>query len=168
MAHEKTRPAPSIHPRRNLDYMQQDCEMTLEEALAEYYTQIDNLITEDNAAPEVAQMFHYHDIVHVVFGCDTSLGGETLADTWAMAGTTVTLREYMKYLQLEEVKEMLAAFTKWEAFTLMLRSMPLMPRAWWRTRKMTKKWPYRENQQYAKVPLRQLREEFNIKVISLD
>ncbi len=168
MSEKQRARARALHPRRNLRYMEQDCDMTLAEGLKEYYTQIDNLITEDNTSPEVAKLFHYHDTVHVLFGCDTSIGGETLADTWSIAGTDVTLRGYMEYLKLDEVKELLNGLSTWEAFWLMARSLPLMPKAWWRARKMSKKWPFRDNEQYANVPLSHLRREFNINVIHLD
>jgi len=145
--------------------MEPDSEMTLQEGLDEYYTQIEGLITEDTAAPEVAALFHHHDICHVLFGCDTSLPGETLADTWSIAGTDVTLRQYMAYLKLQETKDILAELGTWSAIKTMLGSLHLMPRAWWRARKMTKKWPFVDNEAYLNTPLRELREMFNIKVL---
>ncbi|MGB1277971.1 MAG: hypothetical protein ACPG77_19650, partial [Nannocystaceae bacterium] len=158
----------NVHPPRKLAYMEQGCEMTLREGLDEYYTQIEGLITEDNADSEVAALFHHHDICHVLFGCDTSLPGETLADTWAMSGTDVTLSQYMQYFKLQETKDILGELATWNAFKTFLSSFHLMPRAWWRARKMTKKWPFMENDAYLDTPLRELRESFNIEVLQVN
>ena len=55
------------HPERELAYMRQGAAMSLREGLEEYYSQIDDLVTEDNALPHVAALFRAHDITHVLF-----------------------------------------------------------------------------------------------------
>ena len=100
-----------IHPQRHLAYMRPDATMTLREGLAEYYTTIDGLITEENADPEVAALFRFHDTCHVLFGCDTSIHGEALADTWSIFGTTVTLKTYQRYLSFSETQSIFKSMT---------------------------------------------------------
>ena len=62
-----------------MQFMQQDCRLTLRDGLEELYRH----------APEVAvvsqrkgKMFVDHDLTHVLFGCDTSLQGEILLKPW--------------------------------------------------------------------------------------
>lgn len=154
-----------IHPSRELRYMEQGCPMTLREGLGEYYTQIDDLITEDNASAEVAALFRYHDTTHVLFGCDTSIAGETLADTWSIFGTDVTIRGYLKYLEIQETQDVFAALGTWTALGQMVRALPLMPRAIWRASRMKRKWPFRNHEAYLDRPLSEIRDELGIRVI---
>ena len=150
-----------------LSYLEQDCPLTLRQGLQEYYTQIEGLITEDNASVETAALFRYHDTCHVLFGSDTSIPGEMLADSWILWGTDETLRSYMKYLDLAETKAILEIFKDPRIILKSVISIPLMGRAWWRTRRMTAKWPYRDHEQYLDTPLRELRDRFNIRVVSV-
>ena len=66
---------------KKFKYQQQNSSQTLQEALDEYYSSFQELITEKNADPRVAELFQIHDVTHVVFGCDTSIKEETLTDT---------------------------------------------------------------------------------------
>jgi len=135
--------------------------------LQEYYTQIEGLITEDNASSEVASLFRYHDTCHVLFGSDTSIPGEMLADSWILSGSDETLREYLKYLELGETKDIFMTLMSPKAILQMFLSAPLMLRAWWRARKMTASWPYRDHDHLLDTPLCELRERFNVRVISV-
>lgn len=158
-------PHPAIHPQRHLGYMRADATMTLREGLTEYYTQIEDLITEENAAPDVAALFRLHDTTHVVFGCDTSMRGEALADTWSIFGSDVTLKTYRKYLALQETQSIFAAMTWWEIAKALASSFVYMPRAFWRTRQMKKKWPFYDHEAYLDRPLDEVRAELGIRVV---
>jgi hypothetical protein len=165
MSDDSDAPASKIHPRRELAYMKPDATMTLREGLEEYYGTIENLITEENADPEVAALFRFHDTCHVLFGCDTSPRGEALVDTWSIFGTTVTLKTYQRYLSLAETKSIFESMTFTEMLAMLGASTTAMPQAFWRAQHMTHKWPFQEHDRWLDRPLHEIRSEFGIEVI---
>jgi hypothetical protein len=80
-------------------YQRQDSGLTLKEELAEYYEGHPGLFRPSQLAKDSAQFFRSHDIAHVVFGLDTTLTDEALADAWTLLGTDVGLRRYVRYLR---------------------------------------------------------------------
>ena len=154
-----------LHPTRHLAYMQPDATMTLREGLQEYYATIDGLVTEENASKEVADLFRFHDTCHVVFGCDTSPRGEALADTWSIFGSTVTLKTYRDYANLQETKNLFSEMTFGDMLTMLASSSTAVPVAFWRAQHMNKKWPFREHDEYLDMPLNEIRAEFGIQVV---
>lgn len=156
-----------VHPHRHLKYMDPTSTMTLREGLEEYYTTIENLITEENASsPEIGELFHFHDVCHVLFGCDTSIHGEALVDTWSIFGTTVTLKTYQKYLAASDTQSIFESMTFDDMMEALTETTTQTPKAFWRATHMTKKWPFREHEQHLDRPLNELREEFGIEVIA--
>ena len=84
-----------------MQFMQQNCRLTLRDGLEELYRQ----------APEVAvvsqrkgKMFVDHDLTHVLFGCDTSLQGEILLKPWILFGTTINRDELKAYAMDPDVQ----------------------------------------------------------------
>ena len=151
--------------RTRLRYLDQECSQTLRSALNDYFASIPGLLSEDNAPKWVADLFRRHDVGHVVFGCDTTLNGEPLADTFCMFGTDVTLKEYMRYAEIPETKEIFKQAGVWRSLVATIRSLPRIGRALWRCWRMPKKWPFWENDRYLDMPLTQIRQEFGIRVI---
>ncbi|MGE0788680.1 MAG: hypothetical protein AB7S26_23615 [Sandaracinaceae bacterium] len=169
MANDDTQPAPSkVHPHRHLAYMRPDATMTLREGLEEYYETIDGLITNDNAPADVAALFHFHDVCHVVFGCDTSMRGEALVDTWSIFGTTVTLKTYQRYLSFQETQSIFESMTFKEMLEALGETSTAMPVAFWRAQHMTHKWPFRDHERYMDTPLDAIRAEYGIEVVEED
>ncbi|MCP4805677.1 MAG: hypothetical protein GY884_10055 [Proteobacteria bacterium] len=148
-----------------LRYLDQDCPLTLREGLDEYFAGIEGLLTEDNCDAEVARLFRHHDIGHVVFGCDTTLRGEPLADTWCVMGTTVTVREYLKYAELPETQAIFKEAGLLRVMWVSLLVVPSVLRALWCALRMPKKFPYWEPDVWMDVPLVELRREFGIQVV---
>ena len=77
-----------------MQFMRQDCALTLREGLEELYRH----------APDVAEVsqrkgktFVDHDLTHVLFGCDTSLQGEIVLKPWILFGTTINRAEMKAY-----------------------------------------------------------------------
>ena len=149
----------------NLAYLQQDCDQTLREALDDYFAQIPDLITDANADKRVAALFRRHDIGHVVFGCDTTLNGEPLADTFCMFGTDVTLAEYAEYTKIPETKQVFKDAGLRPLVWASLRSIPNVLLALWICWRMPKKFPFWDNDQWLDVPLSQIRAEFGVRVV---
>ena len=148
-----------------LAYLDQDCTQTLREALEDYFAAIPGLLTEDNAEKWVADLFRSHDIGHVVFGCDTSLNGEPLADVFCVFGTDCTVREYMRYAEIPETKAIFREAGLWRTLVSGLRSLPRIVVALWRCFRMPKKWPFWHNDELLDRPLNELRQQFGVRVI---
>ncbi|AFY55475.1 hypothetical protein Riv7116_2994 [Rivularia sp. PCC 7116] len=150
---------------KKFKYQQQESLQTLEEALKEYYSSFNGLITEENTNPKVAKLFRLHDVTHVVFGCDTSIKEETLTDTWTIFGSTVTLGEYMEYLKYPETTQVLKEEGILKVFWIFILSFPDFIKVILYTFKMRKKWNFWDYQQYSNHSLKDIREEFNIQVV---
>lgn len=148
-----------------LRYLDQDCDQTLRVALDEYFAQIPDLITEENADERVAALFRRHDIGHVVFGCDTTLDGEPLADTFCMFGTDVSLKEYSEYAKIPETKQLFVEAGAWPLFVASVRCVPRVIRALWICWRMPRKFPFWDNDKWLDIPLRDIRAEFGIRVV---
>jgi hypothetical protein len=148
-----------------LAYLKQDCPLTLRAALDEYYAQIPDLITEANSEARTAALFRRHDVGHVVFGCDTTLNGEPLADTFCMFGSDVKLKEYAEYAKIPETKKIFKDAGIWLMVYACVRCVPAVIVALWRCWRMPKKWSFWHNDQWLDVPLRQIRAEFGIHVV---
>ena len=63
--------------------------MTLCEGLREYYAGHPGLLQPDRMEADAARFFRSHDACHVLFGLDTTLVDEGLADLWTLLATNV-------------------------------------------------------------------------------
>jgi hypothetical protein len=147
------------------EYTRQHSPQTLREALAEYYACNPALLDPAGMSPEAAALFRQHDAGHVVFGCDTTVRGETLIDTWTIFGTTAGLRGYLAYLELPQVGELFARTGYGRVAVETLRWLPDAMRVVLRSRRLSRKWPWREYGQYLDRRLRDIRAEFDIQVL---
>jgi hypothetical protein len=155
-----------VHPHRHLEYMRPDTTITLRAGLAEYYGTITNLITDKNAAADVAALFRFHDVCHVIFGCDTSPRGEALADTWSIFGSTVSLATYRRYMALPETKAIFASLSLGDMVRMAGESTLVVPLAMWRATRMRRKWPFDAFEPYLDLPLAATRCDFGIDVVT--
>ena len=75
---------------------------TLAQGLAEYFAANPMLKrSADLLSPEARQFFHSHDVVHVVFGCGTSMPDEAIVKLVSIFGTTGGLGVLRGYLNHE-------------------------------------------------------------------
>jgi hypothetical protein len=147
------------------DYRLQDCGLTVLEGLAEYRTLMPDLIDETRLQGPSRQMFHNHDLCHVVFGCDISLRHEGMVDTWTMIGSDVGVRAYVRYLQLPEVKGLFAQIGFVRGLVVSIQSVPSLLRVIRNARRMKAKWPWSDHERYLDRPLRDVRAELGIVVV---
>ena len=152
-----------------MQFMQQDCRLTLRDGLEELYRH----------APEVAvvsqrkgKMFVDHDLTHVLFGCDTSLQGEILLKPWILFGTTINRDEIKAYAMDPDVQmlneegiQLMGGRVK--AYTLLLTYyLPLFFWIWVRrVRSMSAKWPHSDvTEDMMNTPLDELRRTYGIRL----
>ena len=144
-------------------YQSASSSQTLREGLVEYEQLNPNLNDARVATPEGADFFHCHDAAHVVFGCDTSLLNEAMADAWTLFGTTITLKSFFGFMKIEEHQEILDKLGWFAVIRTFIRSVPLILRIIYRSMKMNKAWPWDDYPTYLDVPLRDIRDEFGIR-----
>ena len=146
-------------------YVIQDSSQTLREAITEYYARNPGLLDPEGMPDDVAELFRQHDAGHVVFGCDTSLRGETLIDTWTVLGSTAGIRGYVEYFKYPQVKQVFAQVGYFRIALEFLRCLPDVGRVIVRSRRLSSKWPWHDYQRYLDYSLRELRRQFNIRVV---
>jgi hypothetical protein len=148
-----------------VDYGKQDTTITLAEGLAEYRKSFPGLIDETKVSPKARELFHAHDLCHVVFGCDTTIHDEAMVDTWTLFGTTVTVRAYVDYLRVNEARELFEEIGYLRTLLATIGASPDLWRVFMRTREMTKKWPFLGADAYLNVALDRIRDEFGIHLV---
>ncbi len=150
-----------------LRYREQESGQTLAEGLAEYYAVNAGIIARPaDLPPDSAALFRSHDMCHVIFGLDTTLEDEAMADTRTMLSCDIGPAKYTVYLggdpQAQKIlKEVgIAGF-----LTGTLRALPRMGRAMIEAWRMKKKWPWTPPESFQSRTLGDLRAEFGIRVI---
>ena len=146
-------------------YVIQDSSQTLREGIAEYYGRNPGLLDPESMPDGVAALFRQHDAGHVVFGCDTSLRGETLIDTWTVLGSTAGLRGYVEYFKYPQVNQVFARVGYFRIALEFLRCLPDVGRVIMLSRRLSSKWPWQDYERYLDDSLRELRCQFNIRVV---
>ena len=152
---------------RPLHYREQDSRQTLAEALAEYYAANEGIIARPADLPsDSAALFKSHDMCHVIFGLDTTLADEAMADTRTMLSCDVGAAKYALYLGADPQARKILKEVGLAGFLLgTVRAVPRMLRAVVEAFRMKKKWPWEPPDSFQFRPLGELRREFGIRVI---
>lgn len=148
-----------------LGYLDQHSNQTLSEGIAEYYAANPMLLDPDGMDPAASRLFKQHDAGHVIFGCDTSLRGETLIDTWTIFGTTARLKGYMEYFRHPQIYQIFDDVGYLNMTIEFLRCIPEVFRVLARCRRLKARWPWDGYEQYLGRTLEDLRDQFNIRVV---
>jgi hypothetical protein len=158
-------PADVVRVRR-LRYQDQDSSQTLGEGLAEYYREnAGRVLKPEQLAPESRELFRRHDACHVIFGLDTTMEDEAMADTRAMLSSDVGWRHYLRYLSNPDAKAIFKELGYGRALLASLHALPRIVRAIAESRRMRRKWPWTPPAEYLDVPLAELRRRYDIRVI---
>ncbi len=145
-------------------YQEQDCPLTMREALDEYFSSFEERIDPDTLG-EAGETFRQHDACHVVFGTDTSPVGETMTDMWSLFGTTLTLRDALRYYTQPELSEALKSIGYWKFFLAAIFGIPYAIRVVWRSRRMLRRWSWVGWREHLDRPLAEIRREHGIRVL---
>lgn len=144
-------------------YQQQYSTQTLLEGLEEYHSSNTGLLGRRPLSAEAETFFHCHDVVHVVFGCNTTLPDEAVVKISTLFGTSVGLRVFRGYGTAES-KEIYRKLSLFEIAVTTLQSIILVPLTIWRCARMRKRWPWRHYERYLDMPLSEIRRKFGIRV----
>jgi hypothetical protein len=153
-------------PGTRHSYQVQDSQQTLAEGLEEYYrVNLEVVARPVTLSSESAALFRSHDICHVIFGLDTTLADETMADTRTLLSCDVGWKKYTSYINDPLAQAVLKALGIWKTVFVTLRTIPRILRAIVETRRMKKKWPWVPPDSFQKRTLADLRSEFGIRVM---
>jgi hypothetical protein len=154
------------HPHL-LSYQRQDSYQTLAEGLEEYYAaNADKVIRPRDLPPESVELFLSHDMCHVIFGLNTSLDDEALADMRTLFSCDVGVRHYYAYLsQDKQAKALFKELGYFKSALVTTLAIPRICRAAAEAWRMKKRWPWRPPKSFLNRSLADLRREFGIRVI---
>jgi len=137
---------------------------TLAEGLAEYFAANPMLKRDsDLLSPEARQFFRSHDVVHVVYGCGTTMPDEAIVKLASIFGTTggfSVLRGYLHHETLDIYRKLPVADTLWA----LLVAPYLIVRTVWRCIRQSQRWPWEHYDNFVNVSLCDVRSQFRIKV----
>ena len=157
--------ADSARPR--CAYQAQDSQQTLAEGLAEYYAVNGARVSPPPSLPPVSRaLFRNHDICHVIFGLDTTLEDEGMADVRTLLSCDVGWRRYARYMTSDpQAKAIFKELGYARAVWTTLAIFPRMARAIWEAWRMSKRWPWDAPAHYFDRSLADLRRQYGIRVI---
>ncbi len=138
-------------------------DLTLAEALSAFRKENDLNARYRNMRKEAQIHFERHDIIHVLFGLDTSIRQEAQADGWTVFGTDISLKDIRDFFGLPEEKELIDEIGWWEITKAYFRALPDYARIAWRSRKLRKKWHWSNNEALRSRSVAELRQEFGIR-----
>ena len=146
-------------------FQDQECKLTLRDALAEFYSVNSHILSKPKPKTIWTELLIHHDVSHVFFGVNTSLLDETAGDCWTLFGTDLSFKEYLAYANTPEGKKLLKDIGVINIIKALIISLPLLYKIYLRSRKMTRKWEIRSYEQYMNMPLVEIRNEFNLKIL---
>lgn len=157
----------SSHPNPNLRYQQQRSSLTLAEGLDEYYAANEGVVARpSNLPPESYALFRSHDMCHVIFGLNTTLDDEAMADARTIFSCDVGWRRYAAYLARDKQAQALFKELGYlKSIWVTAKTLPRIWRALCEARRMTKRWPWQPPESYQMRSLADLRDEFGICVV---
>jgi len=145
----------------------QGSRQTLAAGLAEYFAKNSFLVRGPSLSPEAQKFFGSHDVIHVLYGCSTSLPDEVIVKLSSIFGTTGG----MSVLRGYRLHESIDIYRKLHIID-MLRTVAaatyLVPRTVLRCLRQHRRWPWTEHESYLSVPLCELRAQFGIQVARRD
>ena len=137
-------------------------QLTLNEALAVFRREHGLDAKYRDMRAEAQLHFERHDIIHVLFGLNTSIRQEAQADGWTIFGTDIGLKDIREFFDLPEEKELFDEIGWWEIIKANVRGVPDFFRIAWRSRKLRKKWRWSDNAPYRSMPVGAIRRELGI------
>ncbi len=155
------------------EFQKQDSLQTLEQGIEEFYAinpAFKEILEIDSPNTKV---FKEHDYTHVLFGLGTSIEEESLLDTYALWGTKFKWGPIIGFYRDPDYSKFIKSLVGkyggwWSIFKIYVSLIPFKLKIFRICMKMTKRWDYHTPQNYLNKTLKEIREEFNIKLLPLD
>jgi hypothetical protein len=135
--------------------------------LEEYYrANVGIVVRPDDLSTDSKELFRNHDCCHIVFGLNTALDDEAIADVRTLQSVDVGFRPYVKYLMTNpDAQAVMKQIGYLRSFWIAVRAVPRALRALRAGRQMKKRWPWNPPAPFYERSLADLRAEFGIKVV---
>lgn len=143
-----------------------DDSMILQEGLEAFQEKNRKYFSKRSYSEEGKEFLRCHDIAHVVFGCDTTLYGEGVVKIWTTFGTTLSFWEVITGYHDANAFELFRMYSFRHILKNIFQYLRVIPKAIFRAKKMTKPWPFSDYNAYLNTPIAEIREAFNIQVLS--
>ncbi|OUR99509.1 hypothetical protein A9Q84_00380 [Halobacteriovorax marinus] len=151
--------------RKVAKFQEQDCSLTLREAMEEFYSINSKLFSKPDPLTNWTELLVHHDVGHVFFGVNTSLLDETAGDCWTFFATDMTFKEYKDYANTPEGKKLIQDIGPKLLVKSLIFGIPLMCKVFLRSKKMSRKWQVRGYEEYLDMPLGEIRKLFKLEIL---
>jgi len=141
-------------------------EITLREGLDQFHKRNQQYFSKRKMSKQGEEFLRYHDMAHVVFGCDTTIYGEGMVKIWTTFGTNWSFWRVTKAYNEVSAFELSRQYSFRHVAKNILRFLITIPKAIFRAREMNKPWPFSECDAYLDIPVSEIRQEFNIQVLA--
>ncbi len=145
-------------------YQSPDTNQTLQMGLDEYYKNHPDFVDSDGFLGQEASVVKAHDAAHVFFGLGPTSAEELLVEVMTVLGCKLPPKKMTNIVKKGFIGKVVGHFGIWRLTKRLLTTLPRVIRAAYRAVRMKKKWPHFDYEQYLGRPLKDLREEFGIKV----
>lgn len=137
-------------------------DLALEDALIAFRTEHGLEAKFQAMRSEARPQYERHDMVHVLFGLDTSMRQEAQADGWTLFGTDISRAEIGEFFALPEEAELVRELGWWSVARGYLAAIPDYLRIAVKARRLRRRWPWSNNAAYRSVRVAAIRAEFGI------
>ena len=150
-----------------LRYQQQDSTQTPADGLEEYYAaNVNKVVRPRDLPPESVALFRSHDMCHVVFGLNTTLDDEAMADVRTLLSCDVGVRHYAAYLATDKQAQALFRELGYlNSIWVTILALPRICLAAFEAFRMRKRWPWTPPGSFQNRSLAELRKEFGIRLV---
>jgi hypothetical protein len=141
-------------------------DLTLAKALEEHYKINPQFTPWYNCKTVIAKkLIKAHDITHLIFGSDTTFMGETVVQTWAEFGVDINVKFVyrFKYFVDSTARSLIIPkgmfgfmFSNWREVLSLRKQIKA------KSKSMTQKWKYFEEEQYMNKTIDEIRAEYGI------
>ena len=150
-----------------LPYLKQKCSLTLREGLEIHYS-VDPSYKKNL---KLVPAFYNHDIVHVLFGLDTSVLNESLADSRCIFSTNWGVKKYFSdYFSnpnsVKIIKDIFKEIGYIKSLFLSFSCLPKIFRVYIDSKRMYEKWEINPDEDLLNTKLSDLRNRYNITIIN--
>ena len=151
-------------------YAEKDSPQTLREGLAEYYALNPHITPPETQPSDFATILKAHDVLHVIYGCDTGMYDELrlLPLSWWTSDCTFARYQEMRKTPAVDVmyEDMIREKGVLWLYTSVLKVLPaLLPTVialWFKTRNHRQRLPFLEFEALLDRPLLEIRQAFDV------
>ncbi len=140
--------------------------LTLREGLREYYEKNPEFVSDADFLAQPRDIVQAHDACHVLFGLTEATRDELLVEVWTAFGCRFTLKDIRKARKIAFVWELWKTFGIYRLVKKLVANMVPVARTIYAARHMKRRWPHAGYEAYLDIPLRDLRRDFGIQLVT--